>query len=100
MLRGTSIDIRNKFERDLEVLKIGAKDSRAKYFEMEEKRSKFLSMGKSVSGFKSSEIDDHFIRDSNVRNIEMIREADRNLGDIMEMGVQAHENVRDANQEL
>ena len=100
MLRGTSIDTRSKFERDLETLKIAAKDSRAKYFEMEEKRGKFLSIRKPVSGFKSSDIDDHFIRDSNVRNIEMLREADRNLGDIMEMGVQAHENVRDANQDL
>ena len=37
MLRGTSGDSRSKFERDLETLKIGLKDSRAKYFEMEEK---------------------------------------------------------------
>ena len=43
MLRGTSTDSRGKFERDLNNLRIGLKDSRAKYFEMEEQVNRFMT---------------------------------------------------------
>lgn len=109
MLRGTTGESKRKFETDLASLKVGLEDSRHRYFEMEEKCQHFMKVGR-IGGAETSgsmsrllggpDVDDHFIRDSNVRNIEMLREAEKNLGNIMEMGDEAHQNMREANLDL
>ena len=64
---------------------------------MEEKKNEFVTMNKigggSSSIFGGKDQDDHFIRNYNVANLEQLREADHNLGNIMKMGHEAVGNM-------
>ena len=97
MLRGTTADVRSKLHKDLDALKTSQTEARSKYFKMEEKKNEFVTIGKigggSASIFGGKDQDDHFIRNYNVANLEQLREADNNLGNIMKMGHEAVGNM-------
>ena len=56
--------------------------------------------GKQTAVFGSNDKDDHYIRDQNIANLELLKETDAKLGEVIERGHEANVNMQEASRDL
>ena len=56
--------------------------------------------GKQTAVFGSNDRDDHYIRDQNIANLELLKETDAKLGEVIERGHEANVNMQEASRDL
>ena len=72
---------------------------------MEEQKNQFMTMGRiggkqTVPVFGAHDKDDHYIRDQNIANLELLKDTDARLGEVIERGHEANVNMQEASRDL